>query len=69
MPKIEIVPAFIGVAIAAKGLQHIVGHVCRDLVGVDLGITILFLHYAPDHPFPTEAGIEQGSSSVESNLS
>lgn len=28
VPKIEIGPVFIGVAIAAKGLQHIVGHVC-----------------------------------------
>jgi len=54
VPKIEIVPVFVGVAIATKGLQQIVGHVCRDLVGADLGIIILFRHFAPDYLYPTE---------------
>ena len=62
VPKIEIVPVFIRVVIATKGLQQIVGHVCRDLVGVDLGITILFLHFAPDYPSHTEPGKEQVSA-------
>lgn len=62
VPKTEIVPAFIGVAIATNGLQQIVGHVCRDLVGEGLGITILFPHFAPVYPSPTEPGKEQVSA-------
>lgn len=62
MPKIDIDPVFTGVAIATKALQQIVGHICRDLVRVDLGIAILFLHFALDYLSPTERGKEQVST-------
>lgn len=61
MPKTEIVPVLIGVATATKGLQQIVGHVCRDLVGIDPGTTTLFLRFS-DYPSPTEPGKEQVSA-------
>lgn len=62
MPKIDIDPVFTGVAIATKALQQIFGHICRDLVRVDLGIAILFLHFALDYLSPTERGKEQVST-------
>lgn len=59
--KIETVPVFTGVAIATKRLRQMVGHVCRDLLRADLGVTVLFLHFTPDYPSPTELGKGQVS--------
>lgn len=50
VPKTEKVPALIGMEIATKGLQQIIGHVCRDLVVADLyNFTLLQIAHLPQN--------------------
>lgn len=50
VPKTEKVPALIGMEIATKGLQQIIGHVCRDLVVADLyNFTLLQIAHPPQN--------------------